>query len=256
MTIIIIDIAIPSSVYLDRDDIHRCFHLSSLYDITLKGSRYTLSLKVDDPPRVNISQQILTVDVIDSYGIMMFGPNTSVIISLYVILLLGVEFISVPKDISTGIGKDVFLPCMYNGLNITPIWNIMHADGTIQIASIGRLPAKHFSNSSGLIIRDIDNTQNGSSYSCFLQAYDKNKIVCVSSPTATINVLETIYYDLKFYMDNNNDKQPLNILEGESGPIRMIITRSDHSIETTYTTINAQITMQQDNKCKSETLQK
>ena len=113
MTAIIIDIAIPSSVYLDRDDIHRCFHLSSLYDITLKGSRYTLSLKIDDPPRVNISQQILTVDVIDSYGIMMFGPNTSVIISLYVILLLGVEFISVPKDISTGIGKDVYLPCMY-----------------------------------------------------------------------------------------------------------------------------------------------
>ena len=53
---------------------------------------------------------------------------------------------------------------------------------------------KHFSETSGLFIKDVDENHNMTSYSCLFQIYDRNKVKIIASAIGMLIMLETIIY--------------------------------------------------------------
>lgn len=130
-----------------------------------------------------------------------------------------------PRHITTGLGKTVFFPCTYRGSSVNPLWIISFPDGTSKFVSTTRLPVKLRSNSTGLLIIDVDESHNMTGYSCVLQAFDHNKIVLVSSSVGVLTVLESVIFS--FIMNTNTTRMS----EGDIPP-QVAVSKSGYSRDT------------------------
>jgi hypothetical protein len=130
-----------------------------------------------------------------------------------------------PWNITTGLGKTVFFPCMYRGSSVNPLWNISYPDGTSKFVSTTRLPIKLQSNGTGLIISDVDESHNMTGYSCIFQAFDRDKIVLVSSSVGILTVLESVIFSFSIDIDQ------LNVSEGDYPP-QISILKTGYSTDT------------------------
>ncbi len=79
--------------------------------------------------------------------------------------MTGFQFLSQPQDACISIDEDVFFSCISTESSY-PYWRI---NGVL--LSSYDLPNKHFYNGSGLLIRNIDSSFNGSVYSCIFLVF-------------------------------------------------------------------------------------
>ena len=72
-----------------------------------------------------------------------------------------ITFLSQPQNLTVGIGEDAFFPCTYSGTTTSPVWRI--GDNTYTLRD---LPVNHNFNNSGLIVAEVNSSNNGWAYSC------------------------------------------------------------------------------------------
>ena len=101
-------------------------------------------------------------------------------------------------NITTGLGKTVFFLSTYRGSSVNPLWNISYPDGTSKLVLTTRLPVKLQSNGTGLIIT-VNESHNMMGYSCIFQAFDRDKIVLVSSAVGILRVLESVIFSFRVH---------------------------------------------------------
>lgn len=132
---------------------------------------------------------------------------------------------------SVGVGQEAHFECVYRGTHAAPIWNITNPGGSSKIVSTGKLPHKHFSKTTGLVIKDVDESHNMTSYSCLFQIYNRKKVEIVASAAGMLIVLETITFDMHIsnYI-NHISNRTLNLVKGDSPPL-LQITKQGYSAE-------------------------
>ena len=139
----------------------------------------------------------------------------------------GIAFESEPKNVTVGIGKDAYFPCVYGGSNTIPFWNISSTSGW-KLVSINRLPPKHYYNGTGIIVWGIDASHNMTSYSCLFQLFDRERLT-FSSNIGTLIVTEDITFNL--ILEGVNNAKTIDILEGD--PVQnLTISKIGHTLDT------------------------
>ena len=138
--------------------------------------------------------------------------------------IIGITFISEPRNVRVGVGQKAHFECIYHGTHAAPIWNITYPRGTSRILSTGKLPLKHFSNATGLFIKDVDESHNMTSYSCLFQIYDRDKVKVIASTAGMLIVVETITFDLQIsnYVHLVSNRT-LDLVKGDIPPLLQII---------------------------------
>ena len=140
--------------------------------------------------------------------------------------MLGVNFISQPSNVTVGIGSNVHFNCTYTGTNANPLWNITNSNRESNLASTIRLPTNHIHSGSGLFVRNVDERQNMSSYSCLFQVYERDKVMILASEVGTLVVLETLTFRLEVtnYEPLSNGREYI-LYEGDNAPqVSVILT--------------------------------
>ena len=77
-----------------------------------------------------------------------------------------IVFLQEPKNVTVSEGADAFFACIYHGTTGVPVWRIAN---DVFVASA--LPPRHSYNGSGLVISNVDFSQNMNSYSCFFNVH-------------------------------------------------------------------------------------
>lgn len=140
-----------------------------------------------------------------------------------------------PRNITAGIGMDVHFNCKHTGTLASPFWNITYPNGASRTVSTARLPHYHFSTGMGLLIRDVDETHNMTSYACMFRIYDRNELIIISSKAGTLIVLENIRFDLQLRDSNgfeiSTTTRSLELFQGDSLPF-ITIKKFGYSADT------------------------
>lgn len=132
-----------------------------------------------------------------------------------------------PKNVTVGVGHEAYFPCKYNGSNILPYWNISKASGW-DVVPTNRLPLKHYFNGTGLIVMDVDESHNMTSFSCIFQVFDHDSLTIVNSVSGTLIVLE----DISFHLELNGIHISERVALREGDPTHTLrIVKSGHSFD-------------------------
>lgn len=85
-----------------------------------------------------------------------------------------------PQDLTVYEGESVSFSCLYYGTNEHPIWYINGLSYPIQGLWLG-LPERHIYFNQTMTVRDVDSSNNGTTYRCSFYS--------VTSQTATLTVI-------------------------------------------------------------------
>lgn len=76
-------------------------------------------------------------------------------------------WIKQPSNRTVYVGSDVYMPCEYSGVSALPLWR---RNGEVFDPNHDP-PPQHYGNATGLIIADVDSSNNMTWYSCFFDLF-------------------------------------------------------------------------------------
>ena len=101
----------------------------------------------------------------------------ALVLSLHLIpIVCSIQILSHPQDISVPVGGIAYFNCTYSGTLAVPFWIIRE-----RVFSIQNLPERHSYSDQALIVENVQESDNGSTYRCSF--FD------IQSATATLTVL-------------------------------------------------------------------
>ena len=88
-----------------------------------------------------------------------------------------IMFLQQPRNVTVPEGADAFFACTYNGTTGVPDWKISN---NVYVT----LPPRHSYNGTGLVVRNVDLSQNVTPYSCFFTVYiEGGQLIDIESTT-------------------------------------------------------------------------